>query len=83
MDGVHRREAHFRVLRGQGARASGKLYEIAGKYQGTVITKFDAVTMESEVWLSVSASEAIDAEQDLKLQGLWRDGEAEPEMATL
>ena len=78
MDGVYRREAHFRVFVGAGATVDerrGKLYEIAGKYQGTVITKFDVTTHETEIWLSVSESEAYDAEQDLKHDGLWRVGD--------
>ena len=76
MEGVHRREAHFRVFAGRAAAVDEprrQLYEIAGKYQGTVITKFDVVTKETELWLAVSASEAIDAEHDLKTRGLWRE----------
>ena len=78
MKGVHRREAHFRVFTGKGAAVDerrGKLYEIAGTYQGTVITKFDVMTHETEVWLSVSDSEAGDAEHDLKRHGLWCDAD--------
>ena len=72
MEGVHRREAHFRVFAWPAAAVDerrGQLYEIAGKYQGTVITKFDVMTLETELWLSVSESEASDAEHDLKRRG--------------
>ena len=38
-----------------------------------MITKFDTMTHETEIWLSVSDSEAIDAERALKQEGLWPD----------
>ena len=78
MDGVCRREAHFRVFAGteDGVQERRRpLCDVAGMFQGTVIIKFDTVTHETELWLAVSESEAIDVERELKHRGLWPKGD--------